>query len=627
MDEVTVPRDLVAGDTLSLTLSGSAPISVTYSGSEADTLSALAAQIDALSGVSATVSGKTVTVTAEIAGVPFDLSPLSLSGDVPTTVTQNNVVAVAQVDEVTLPALVSGDEISATLNGHSVSVSYAGSESATLSAFASALSASGTVSASASGSTIVVTAAVAGTPFVLGTVSIVNEAFALVNVTYVPPVAQVAEFDVGSATEGWTFTATVNGVNYAYLSGSGDTNESIESALAAMIASDTGAVLVSTGASSFTLTAAVAGIPFTFSASAADVTAPVVSTPVSVAQTLKSGDTSTSTVASSEDGTIYAVASGTVVSTPSDITSAMVAGEAFVVSSAVKNVEYVVTIPVGIVDGPYDFVAVDASGNVSGAMLGWLAVDNTPPLLVISTPSGQTVHAVSMTVTGATEPNATLTVAGSANLSVPADASGNFSVDLPLAADSFNEFFFSLSDLAGNVTERIFTVTEDGIGPAVTLGVSGTSYASGATFAFTGQTEPNLSVSVVELSSGTVASSVSDGSGDFNFAALPLRLDSLNDFTVVVTDLAGNAGTGTFSVVQDNIDPVVVLDALPVIVDADQIDVSGVTDSDIAVSVTDGTSTYSTVSSSSGTFSVTAALTQNASNVFSITATDLSGRT
>ena len=194
----------------------------------------------------------------------------------------------AQVDEIALPTLVSGDVVSTTLNGSPVSVVYASSESATLAAFASALSASGTVTASASGSTVTVTAAVAGIPVSLGNVSISNTASATVNVTYVPPVAQVVEFDAGSVEEGWTFTATVNGKDYSMLSGSGDTDESVEANIASMIASDTGAVVVSTGATSFTLTASVPGTPFTFAASAADVTAPVVTTPISAAESLKS---------------------------------------------------------------------------------------------------------------------------------------------------------------------------------------------------------------------------------------------------------------------------------------------------------------------------------------------------
>lgn len=78
VDSVTVPRDLVEGDTLSLSLSGSVPVTVTYSGSESATIAALAAGIDAYAEVSAIATGKTVTVTAETAGIPFSLSPLTL---------------------------------------------------------------------------------------------------------------------------------------------------------------------------------------------------------------------------------------------------------------------------------------------------------------------------------------------------------------------------------------------------------------------------------------------------------------------------------------------------------------------------------------------------------------------
>lgn len=627
VDSITVPRDLVAGDVLSVSLSGSTIVSATFSGTEADTVNELAAGIDALSGVSAVAIGKTVTVTAEVAGVPFELLPLSLTGNVPTTITQANVVPVAQVDRIDLPTTVVGDVLSMTLDGAGVSANFAGTSDATAAALATALSASGTVTASASGSSVTVTAAVAGTPFTLGTLAISNTASATVNTVYVPPVAQVADFDAADVTEGWTFTATLNGKDYSILTGTGDTDASVESALAAMIASDTGSVVVATGATSFTLTAAVAGTPFTFAASALDLTAPVVTTPTAVAETLKSGDTSTSTVSSNEDGTIYAVASGVVVATPSDIITAITANDAFSVSSALKDSVYTVTVPVGVNDGAYDFVAVDPSGNVSSPMLGWLTVDNTPPLLVIGTPSGQTVHAVSMTVTGVTEANAVVTVTGSANLSAPADASGNFSANLPLTADSLNSFSFSVTDIAGNVTVRAFDVTEDGVGPAVALSASGTAYASGSTFSFIGQTEPNLQIAVSELSSGTVLNLTSDGSGSFDVPSLPLVLDSVNDFTVTVTDAAGNTGSAVFTVIQDNQDPVIVLDLLPSVVDANQIAVSGTTDSNIEVSATDGSTTVTGATDGSGTFSLVVPLTQNAVNSFTVTATDLASRT
>ncbi|MFB0964802.1 MAG: Ig-like domain-containing protein, partial [Patescibacteria group bacterium] len=627
VDSITVPRDLVAGDVLSVSLSGSTIVSATFSGSESATIAELAAGLDALSGVSAASTGKVITVTAEVAGVPFELLPLSLTGNVPSTVTQNNVVPVAQVDTLDLPATVSGDVLTVTLDGASVTANYAGSDSATAAALATALSASGTVNASASGSTVTVTASVPGTPFTLGSLAVSNVKSATVNTVYVPAVAQVVDFDAASVTEGWTYTATLNGKDYSVLTNSGDTDASVESAIASMIASDTGSVIVSTGTTSFTLTASVPGVAFTFAASALDLTAPIVSTPTSAAEILKSGDTSTSTVSSNEDGVIYAVASGTVVTTPSDITSAIAAHDAFIVTNSVKDAVYTVTVPVGVNDGAYDFVAVDPSGNVSGRMLGWLTVDNTAPLLVIGTPSGQSVHAVAMTVTGTTDANAVVTVTGSSTASANADASGNFSVSLPLTHDSLNSFTFSVTDAAGNVTTRTFDVTEDGVGPAIAVSASGTVYESGATFAFIGQTEPNLAVAVTELSSGTVVSLVSDASGSFAVPALPLTLDSVNQFTVTATDAAGNTGSVSFTVVQDNQNPVVVLDPLPTVIDANQIAVSGTTDSNIAVSVTDGTVTLTGVSDGTGTFSVVMPLTQNATNAFTVTATDLASRT
>lgn len=527
----------------------------------------------------------------------------------------------------TLPNLFAGDTISTTLNGNSVSVPYAGSEAATLTAFASALSASGTITASFSGLTLDATSTTPGTPFTLGNISIRNVTSALVNTVYVPPVAQVATFDASGVQKGWTFRTTLNGKNYDYLSGSGDTDSSVESALATMIASDTGVVLTATSGTNFTLTAATPGTPFTFSASVMDITPPVVTVPVNVPETLKSGDTSTSTVSSDENGSIYAVASGVTISTLSDITAAVVANNAFTVATTViADVSYTVTVPVGVNDGAYNFYAVDASNNVSNGALGWLTVDNTPPLLVLTTPSGQTVHMVSMTVTGVTAPNTIVTVTGATSLTGSSDASGNFSILLPLSPDSLNAFTFSVSDAVGNVNSRVFTVTEDGIGPAIIANFTGTTYVSGATVTLTGTTEANLSVVVSESLSGVVASVSADASGNYS-ATLPLTLNTSNSFTVTATDAAGNTGSVLFTIVQDSIDPGVVLNALPAIVDANSLIVSGTTDSNIAVTVSDGVTSTGTTSDGSGTFTVSVGLAQNAVNTFTVTATDLSTRT
>jgi hypothetical protein len=114
-----------------------------------------------------------------------------------------------------------------------------------------------------------------------------------------------------------------------------------------------------------------------------DSTKPVVAAPISVAQTLKAGDNSTSTVSytdASGNGTIYFVKRGETVETKAQIDALITAKKAFIAkSNASSDVAYGVTITAGLVDGEYDLVAIDFAGNMSDKVSGWLTVDNTAP--------------------------------------------------------------------------------------------------------------------------------------------------------------------------------------------------------------------------------------------------------
>ena len=110
-----------------------------------------------------------------------------------------------------------------------------------------------------------------------------------------------------------------------------------------------------------------------------DTTAPTAGAPTNTPQTLKSGDTSTSTVQSGEAGNIYLILNTvTDPTTQTEIDAAVTAGNAFLgVSGATADTPYTVTVPAVINEGTFDIFAVDAVGNVSGATAGWLTVVNT----------------------------------------------------------------------------------------------------------------------------------------------------------------------------------------------------------------------------------------------------------
>ncbi|MBF0548718.1 MAG: hypothetical protein HQM08_30095 [Candidatus Riflebacteria bacterium] len=103
-------------------------------------------------------------------------------------------------------------------------------------------------------------------------------------------------------------------------------------------------------------------------------TPPVVSALINTPQTLKSGDTSASTVLSSKSGNIYFIKRGENAATPADIDTTIAANKAFLaISGATANTSYTVTVATGLVSWVYDLVAVDTVGNLSAIVAGWLA--------------------------------------------------------------------------------------------------------------------------------------------------------------------------------------------------------------------------------------------------------------
>lgn len=121
---------------------------------------------------------------------------------------------------------------------------------------------------------------------------------------------------------------TINGTDYDYLTQAGDTTGIIITQLATLMAADTDVTVVA--GATLQVTSAVAGTAFTYDSVVLDITPPVASTPINAPQTLQSGNVSTSTVQSNEDGDIYLVRNGTIANTVGDITTAVAAHTAFI---------------------------------------------------------------------------------------------------------------------------------------------------------------------------------------------------------------------------------------------------------------------------------------------------------
>jgi hypothetical protein len=117
-------------------------------------------------------------------------------------------------------------------------------------------------------------------------------------------------------------------------------------------------------------------------------------------------------------------------------------------------------------EGDYKLFVIDTSNNVSSASTATLTVDNTPPAVIITTPSlttpSQTVYNVSsITVSGTSEAGSTINISRtSGGSTINSSATGNtFSFSISLVPNSINYLTITSTDAAGNVNSETFTIT------------------------------------------------------------------------------------------------------------------------------------------------------------------------
>ena len=197
--------------------------------------------------------------------------------------------------------------------------------------------------------------------------------------------------------------------------------------------------------------------------------------------------------------------------------------------------------------------ATDLAGNSGSASVG-ITHDSTPIFLTMNIPN-QTVHTLTFTFTGTTKSGATVTIASlTGSLIFTAPASGDFTGTVNLVADTANMVSVTVQDATLATATGTFAITEDSTAPTLAL-----STPSGTTTALTrivlqGTTETGAQISV--NNSGTVTLGSATATGAFNLT-IPLNANLLNTLDITATDAVGNVGTGTWTVVQDSIGPVI----------------------------------------------------------------------
>ncbi len=253
----------------------------------------------------------------------------------------------------------------------------------------------------------------------------------------------------------------------------------------------------------------------------------------------------------------------------------------------------------------------DFAGNLATTVWSF-TVDTMAPRLDITSPTpGLSTSAATVTVSGQTEPGASVSVGGS---SVFVDGAGAFSTSVALV-EGTNTIDVSATDALGNTASTALTVVSDSTAPAISL-----LRSSAGLLTLNDLTV--VSGVVSEASSLTVAGIPATVHADGSFA-VPVSLgEGSNSIAIVATDAAGNQGSASLTVTRDTTPPTLTMDALPSEVSSATVTVSGSVETGISFVTVNG----QPVTVSAGRYSTSIALSFG-SNVIFVEATDAAGNT
>lgn len=636
VDKLNLARSIIAWDSISLTVNWNNIGPVDFSWSNNNTLSLFANEINnSQSWVIATNDSSSITLTSSVAWTPFTASSFLLENNSLSSTTTNNVVAVKQVSEFEIPLFVEWDNISFTINWTWITENFDTDNTTTINAIIGKINALWVVDwvYNSASWTITVQSTTAWVPFTLSQVTIINTTPITEFIANITPVAQVVNMYPSLTLREWlTYRVTVNWQDYDYLTNSSDSVSNIINSLSTIITNTW--VTVSSWSDLqweyLSLISSVAWIAFSYNSQVLDVTAPIITTPINTPQILKIWDTSTSNVEINEDWTIYLVLSWTTVNTELDITSAIANHEAFIwKNNALSHSQYNITVPSWILDWVYNFVAVDDYSNVSQALPGWLTVDNTAPILNIITQSTTTKDS-EILIEWTTEANTPITISWwSWVVNTTSDSIWAFSWIVALNENTVNNLTISSVDTAWNIGSWSISITQDNLAPnPLTVNIAN-PITNAPDWNIQVITEPNIIVSVYE--SWNIINSWTTSSGwEINFN-LTLAQNTVNDFNVVATDEAWNESSSLITIIQDSINPNVIINPLPNSVHTWSINITWTTEANSNITITNSWNTIYWTSDWSWVFDINVPLYSNnwaqTTNIIDVTVVDQAGNT
>ncbi|MEE9593043.1 MAG: Ig-like domain-containing protein, partial [Thermoplasmata archaeon] len=253
----------------------------------------------------------------------------------------------------------------------------------------------------------------------------------------------------------------------------------------------------------------------------------------------------------------------------------------------------------------------DLAGNV--AKTSWtFTVDTTGPSLTLtSPPEDLATTSSSLSVSGLTEPGASVTVGIQ---SVAVDSQGAFFTVVTLNPGA-NAIVVIATDPMGNSATLTRIVTLDTSAPVI-------SQVTSTAGLLTNQGSTTIRGAVDEAASVTVGGVPTIVRPDGTFELSMTLAEGSNAISIVATDLAGNQATQTLTVIRDAVQPVLALEALPSETSSATITVSGTVESGINFVTVNG----QPVPVSAGAFSTDVALSFGSNEIF-VEATDAAGNT
>ena len=192
---------------------------------------------------------------------------------------------------------------------------------------------------------------------------------------------------------------------------------------------------------------------------------------------------------------------------------------ATVTADAAGNWSYTPDTALG--EGKHEVVAsVTAPGGGVGSDEIDFEVDTTAPAVTVTDPvEGSSVNDSTPTISGTTEPGATVVVTiGEATYTTTADATGNWSVDVDELADGSHVATVQATDRAGNVGPAVdATFVVDTSGPVVEITSPAEGEEIGAAPVIAGTSDPGAEIEIY-VDGVLIGTTTADESGDWSFA-------------------------------------------------------------------------------------------------------------